>query len=184
MKTLVIHPNDRSTWFLENVYKDIENLTLVTGNVSRNEVKSMIRDHDRVMMMGHGSPGGLFSVGQFPSQSNNGYIIDSEMVELLKEKDNSIFIWCNADQFVERHNLKGFYTGMFISEVGEAMYCGLPKTRQPEVDESNFSFVDIMGECIEHDPKTIHFIAKERYGKLVEDNPVAKYNHERLYVNQ
>ena len=118
MKTLVIHPNDRSTWFLENVYKNIENLTLVTGNVSRNEVKSMIRDHDRVMMMGHGSPGGLFSVGQFPSQSNNGYIIDSEMVELLKEKDNSIFIWCNADQFVERHNLKGFYTGMFISEVG------------------------------------------------------------------
>ena len=56
MKTLVIHPNDRSTWFLENVYKNIENLTLVTGNVSRNEVKSMIRDHDRVMMMGHGSP--------------------------------------------------------------------------------------------------------------------------------
>ena len=106
------------------------------------------------------------------------------MVELLKEKDNSIFIWCNADQFVEKHDLKGFYTGMFISEVGEAMYCGLPKTRQPEVDESNFSFVEIMGECIDNDSTTIHTIAKEKYGELVGTNPVAKYNHERLYLNQ
>ena len=184
MKTLVIHPNDKSTWFLDVVYKNIEDLTLVTGNVSRSEVKSMIREHDRVMMMGHGSPGGLFSVGQFPSQKNNGYIIDTEMVEPLKEKDNSIFIWCNADQFVEKHDLKGFYTGMFISEVGEAMYCGLPKTRQPEVDQSNYSFVEIMGECINNDPTMIHTIAKEKYGELVDTNPVAKYNHERLYINQ
>ncbi len=184
MKTLVIHPEDSTTWFLNRVYENIENLTLITGNVSKNEVKSMIRDHDRVMMMGHGSPGGLFSVGQFPSTTNNGYIIDEEMVELLKEKDNSVFIWCNADKFVERYDLKGFYTGMFISEVGEAMYCGLPETKQPEVDESNFGFVDIMGECVDTDPKTMHFIAKSKYGELIDHNPVAKYNHERLYVNQ
>ena len=47
MKTLVIHPEDSSTWFLNRVYENIENLTLVTGNVSKEEVKSMIRDHDR-----------------------------------------------------------------------------------------------------------------------------------------
>jgi len=64
------------------------------------------------------------------------------------------------------------------------MYCGLPKTRQPEVDESNFSFVEIMGECIDNDSTTIHTIAKEKYGELVGTNPVAKYNHERLYLNQ
>jgi|SRR6056300_1029352 hypothetical protein len=181
MKTLVIHPKDSTTHFLDIVYRNIDDLTLITGGVSKDYVMEQIKTHDRVMMMGHGSPGGLFAVGQF--DQTRGFIIDHECVELLKEKDNSVFIWCNADQFVERYDLKGFYTGMFISEVGEAMYCGLPETEQPEVDESNYSFVEIMGECIDHDPKTIHFVAKERYGKLVDHNPVAKYNHERLYVN-
>jgi hypothetical protein len=180
MKTLVIHPQDDSTFFLDIVYRNIEDLTLITGGVSKLELAELIIEHDRVMMMGHGSPGGLFSVGQF--KTNNGYIIDNSFVDLLKEKDNSVFIWCNADKFVESHDLKGFYTGMFISEVGEAYYCGLPETEQPEVDESNYSFVEIMGECIDHDSKTIHFIAKERYGRLIDHSPVAKYNHERLYV--
>jgi hypothetical protein len=181
MKTLVIHPEDSSTHFLDIVYRNIEDLTLITGGVSKEYIKEQIKTHDRVMMMGHGSPGGLFSVGQF--ENSNGYIIDQSFVDLLKEKDNSVFIWCNADKFVEKYELKGFYTGMFISEVGEAYYCGLPDTEQPEVDESNYSFVEIMGECIDYDPKTIHFIAKERYGKLIDHNPVAKYNHKRLYVN-
>tara|TARA_B110000285_G_scaffold118974_1_gene134768 strand:- start:552 stop:1106 length:555 start_codon:yes stop_codon:yes gene_type:complete len=183
MKTLVIHPEDSSTWFLNRVYENIENLTLVTGNVSKEEVKSMIRDHDRIMMMGHGSPGGLFSVGNFPSVSNNGYIIDESFVELLSTKKDSVYIWCNADQFVDRFDLKGFYTGMFISEVGEAYYCGLPGTKQPEVDESNFKFVDLMGEHINNETIKIHEKVKEEYGLLVEHNPVANYNHQRLYIN-
>ena len=182
MKTLVIHPEDPTTHFLDIVYRNIQDLTLVTWcDEHKDFIREQIKLHDRVMMMGHGSPGGLFSVGQF--KTNNGYIIDESFVDVLKEKDNSVFIWCNADKFVERHGLKGFYTGMFISEVGEAYYCGLPDTEQPEVDESNYSFVEIMGECIDYDPKTIHFIAKERYGKLIDHNPVAKYNHKRLYVN-
>lgn len=181
MKTLVIHPQDDSTFFLDIVYRNIEDLTLITGGVSKDELREEIKRHDRIMMMGHGSPGGLFSVGQF--NTNNGYIIDSGFLDVIGEKKNSVFIWCNADQFVKRWNLKGFYTGMFISEVGEAYYCGLPNTEQPEVDESNYSFVEIMGECINYDSKIIHQIAKTRYGQLIEHNPVAKYNHERLYVN-
>jgi len=183
MKTLVIHPEDSSTWFLNRVYENIENLTLVTGNVSKDEVKSMIMDHDRIMMMGHGSPSGLFSVGQFPSIKNNGFIIDESFVEVLSTKKDSVYIWCNADGFVNKFNLKGFYTGMFISEVGEAYYCGLPGTKQPEVDESNFGFVDLMGEYINNDSENIHIKVKEHYGMLVEHNPVAKYNHQRLYIN-
>lgn len=181
MKTLVIHPEDSTTFFLDIVYKNIEDLTLITGGVTKEYIREQIKKHDRVMMMGHGSPGGLFSVGQF--NGTNGYIIDESMVELLKEKDNSVFIWCNADRFVERFDLKGFYTGMFISEVGEAYYCGLPDTEQPEVDESNYSFVEIMGECIDLDTKHIHEVVTTRYGHLIDHNPVAKYNHERLYIN-
>jgi hypothetical protein len=182
MKTLVIHPKDNSTHFLDIVYKGIENLTLITGGVTKDYIKEQIKSHDRVMMMGHGSPGGLFSVGQF--DNSHGYIIDDSFVELLSEKDNSVFIWCNADRFVDRFELKGFYTGMFISEVGEAYYCGLPNTEQPEVDESNYRFVEIMGDCINNDTPTIHTMVTEQYGELIENNSVARYNHERLYLNQ
>ena len=182
MKTLVIHPEDSSTWFLKRVYENIEDVTVVTGNVSKNEVRSMVRDHDRIMMMGHGSPGGLFSVGNFPSVTGNGYIIDESFVELLSTKKDSVYIWCNADQFVDRFELKGFYTGMFISEVGEAYYCGLPGTKQPEVDESNFGFVDLMGEKIDEyflkeillDKKCLNYLIKIRklllwYKKQIEN---------------
>lgn len=133
MKTLIIHPADSSTSFLDIVYNPIPDKTVITGGVTKTEVQRLIREHDRVMMMGHGSPGGLFSVGQFDTGGQygyGGYIIDQTMVPALKEKDNSVFIWCNADKFVNTFKLKGFYSGMFISEVGEALYCGLPGTEQ------------------------------------------------------
>jgi hypothetical protein len=103
------------------------------------------------------------------------------MVSLLKEKDNSVFIWCNADQFVEYHGLEGFYSGMFISEVGEANYCGLPGMDQSEVDESNYAFVNIISKYINEDKNIIHENVKKEYGILAEENPIALYNNNRLY---
>ncbi len=181
MKTLIIHPKDDSTSFLDIVYKNIPNKTVVTGGYTKMEVKKMIFEHDRVMMMGHGSPAGLFSVGQFPL--SGGYIIDQITVPELKQKDDSVFIWCNADRFVETHNLKGFYSGMFISEVGEASWCGLPGTPQEVVDESNFGFCEILSNHINEPTELIHQKVKTEYGLIAENNPVAFYNNKRLYYS-
>jgi hypothetical protein len=185
MKTLIIHPKDDSTFFLDIVYKNIPDKTVVTGGVSKYEVMKLIESHDRVMMMGHGSPGGLFSVGQFTEMGSKygGYIIDQSTVPLLKEKDNSVFIWCNADRFVNTFGLKGFFSGMFISEVGEALYCGLPGTPQEMVDESNYGFCNIIAKYINEDKKMIHEKVTGEYGLIAEENPVALYNNMRLYVN-
>jgi hypothetical protein len=180
MKTLIIHPKDPSTSFLDIVYESIPNKTVITGGVTKSELGELIQEHDRVMMMGHGSPGGLFSVGQFLN-TQGGYIIDSSMVSLLSEKDNSVYIWCNADRFVEPHGLKGFYSGMFISETGEASYCGLPGTSQDVVDESNYGFVNIISKHINEDTETIHENVLKEYGEIANNNPVALYNHKRLY---
>lgn len=181
MKTLIIHPKDKSTQFLDIVYENIPNKTIITGGITKEEVRTLIEEHDRVMMCGHGAPMGLFAVGQF--KQSGGFIIDHTMVDLLSKKDNSIFIWCNADQFVERFKLKGFYSGMFISEVGEAYYCGLPGTSQEVVNESNFGFCELLSECI-NEPQDVMFdTIKETYGKIAEENPVALYNHNRLYLS-
>lgn len=179
MTTLIIHPEDPSTSFLDIVYSGITDKTLVTGNVTKTELAEMIDNHDRIMMMGHGSPWGLFSVGKF--KNSGSYIIDNSLVWLLSQKKDNVFIWCNADQFVNRHGLKGFYSGMFISEVGEAYYCGLPGTTQDIVDESNFGFCHILSEYINEDKNTIYDNVKTEYGIIAKDNPVALYNHKRLY---
>lgn len=179
MKTLIIHPKDNSTSFLDIVYRPIKDKTVITGGITKPELCELIKEHDRVMMMGHGAPYGLFSIGQF--KNTGGFIIDHSVVPLLKEKDNSVFIWCNADQFVRKHELKGFYSGMFISEVGEASYCGLPGTPQEVVDESNYGFCNIISKYINEDTNTIHENVTKEYGLIAEENSVAYYNNLRLY---
>lgn len=183
MKTLIVHPKDDSTFFLDIVYKNIPDKTIITGGITKTELKELIKSHDRVMMMGHGSPGGLFSVGQFKGDGSRyaGYIIDETIVPLLEEKDNSVFIWCNADKFVDHFGLRGFYSGMFISEVGEASYCGLPGTPQEVVDESNYGFCNIIAKYINEDTESIHTKVTNEYGLIAEENPVALYNNNRLY---
>ena len=183
MNTLIVHPKDHSTTFLDIVYKDIPNQTLITGGISKTELKELIKEHDRVMMMGHGSPHGLFSVGQFKNEDwkySSGYIIDQEMVPLLEEKEHNVYIWCWASTFVENNNLKGFSSGMFISEVGEANAMKVYGTDQDIVDESNYGFVNIVNKFINEDSNTIYDNVIKEYGLIAEQNPIALYNHNRI----
>ncbi len=179
MKTLIIHPQDSSTSFLDIVYESIENKTVISGGVTKSELHELIESHDRIMMMGHGSQFGLFSVGQFVNCGS--YIIDQTVVPLLETKTDNVFIWCNADKFVNEYELKGFFSGMFISEVSEASYCGLPSTPQEVVDESNYGFCNIISKYINNDTNTIYENVKREYGVIAEENSVALYNNLRLY---
>jgi len=181
MKNLIIHPADASTDFLKPIYANISDAIILNGGASKDQVKELITQHDRVIMLGHGSPFGLFSIGQFAG--NNGYIVDSTMVDVLKHVE-CISIWCNADQFMVKHELSGFYSGMFISEVGEAMYCGLPGTPQETVDASNHYFSQLLGEVINEPLSAINDYVTDNYGLLTEDNPVALYNYNRLYLTE
>jgi hypothetical protein len=179
MKTLIIHPKDSTTSFLDIVYEPIENKTIISGGITKEELHELIKSHDRIMMMGHGSPFGLFSIGQF--KRSGGYIIDHTTVPLLEEKKDSVFIWCNADKFVLEYELWGFYSGMFISEVGEALYCGLPGVPQEMVDESNYGFCEIISKYINENTDGIYENVRKEYGIIAEENPVALYNNLRLY---
>jgi len=179
MTNLVIHPTDRSTDFLKPIYANITDATILHSGVNKAQIAKLISEHDRIIMLGHGSIHGLFSIGQFDGE--NGYVIDSTMVPLLLEKE-CISIWCNADQFMNKHQLNGFYSGMFISEVGEAMYCGLPGMEQETVTASNDYFAELLGEVINEPLSVIHEHVIYNYGLLIEDNPVALYNYNRLYL--
>lgn len=64
MKTLVIHPKDYSTDFLSAIYKTKE-VELIDLKVSQGKLESAIRAHDRVIMLGHGDPMGMYGFGEY-----------------------------------------------------------------------------------------------------------------------
>lgn len=129
MNTLVIHPYDPTTDFLGVIYKD-KYWTVIRENVSKKVLIENIKAHKRIVMLGHGYEGGLFGFDRV--------VINSELVYLLREKQ-CVCIWCNAQYFVEKYELKGFYTGMIISDDMEAnMYC--VNTEPEEIKESNALF--------------------------------------------
>ena len=87
MKTLVIHPDDRSTDPLKSVYAGLNNLTVITGGISVEEVHQMIVEHDRVIILGHGTPNGLMSIGKFTSNYSSFYVVDERIAKELAKKN-------------------------------------------------------------------------------------------------
>lgn len=181
LRTLIIHPDDRSTDFLKPIYERIPFKTIITGTLKQEQVHEEIDKHDRIIMMGHGCPLGLFSTIAF-YKDGGGLIISEKTVKHLRFKDN-IFIWCNADKFVKEHKLGGLYSGMFISEVSEAVACDVKGVDQNIVNESNNAFATIMCNTIHKPSSYIQKMVLKEYGKLAETNPVAYYNVNRIYVS-
>jgi len=182
MKTLIIHPTDASTDFLRPIYKNVTNSTLITGDITKAELLELAHHHDRIMMMGHGSPQGLFAVSQFPDEGHMTYIVDHSFVPALKNKDN-IFIWCHANKFVETHQLNGFYSGMFISEFLEAVMYDYD-VEDSVINESNDTFSEIVSAHANKPGDIIYKNVIELYGELAERNPIARFNFERICLNQ
>jgi len=180
MKTLIIHPEDYSTEFLSQIYAPIVNKTVITEEVSKSEIPKLIESHDRVLILGHGSPDGLLSVDMFPDAGS--YIIDDSMVIPLKNKTNSVFIWCHADKFVQRHGLLGLYSGMFISQDTEASYYGVDYMDWGLIDQSNDRFAVIVSKYLNESMEILYQKLLYEYELLARTNPIARFNLERLYL--
>lgn len=168
MKTLVIHIQDETTDFLYKVYANNNWDMIDHSNYSSDELKEVIDMYDRVVMLGHGSPDGLFG--------DYGFIIDESFGPLLASKE-TVCIWCNADQYVQRHGLTGFYTGMFISEVQEAEWMNIYDSTNKSVEFSNNKFVELLSEHIFTDG----ILDKIKDAYKVDNDSVVAYNNRRLY---
>ena len=164
-KTLVIHPTDPTTDFLKIIYAN-RGFTEENADFEPDRLKSLIREHDRIVMLGHGFHHGLL----------NGYdtIIDDLFVPILKEKE-LVGIWCFAKTFFDQHGLSGFHTDMFISEKPEAIVMGVNAT-ELEIEQSNIAFSKavrsylFLPECLDR--------IKSSYSKRTSN--IAQYNLMRL----
>ena len=181
MKTLVIHPADHTTEFLTAIYANLNNKTVIKGGVSKPELREMIAEHDRILMLGHGSPYGLLNPDQFPNAGF--YIVDDSMVSALKNKPNNLYIWCFADHFVKRNNLSGLNCGMFISEVREAYSYGFEDVEWDIIEKSNELFSYIVSKHIDEPMGVLYEKLIYKYGLLARSNPVARFNLERINLS-
>lgn len=177
METLIIHPADITTSFLERIYNNNSNIHLITTQVSNSRITDEIIRHDNIILLGHGTEYGLLSKNHPDDMFFNRYIIDSRHVQFLREK-NVVGIWCNAKIFAERYDLRGLFSGMIISEVEEALPCGV-LTDQEEISSENVNFAENLRYCLEnYDLSSI----PSEFSKLNSANTqLTNFNYNSLY---
>lgn len=149
--------------------------TLLT-NPTRAEVVKVLGENptETLMCLGHGSPSGLFA-----EDWGCGNVIDSSMVHLLKDRE-IIGIWCYASDFARRHNLKGFFTYMFISNLNEARYHGKGMGATDEiVYEENLKFSNALNELITNETPLDQWVEK-LYENCNHELPFVEYNYSNL----
>ena len=165
-RTLVIHPSDITTDFLNVIYQGTD-WTVINHDVPDLYLRKQIMTHDRIIMLGHGFPGGLFGYGKI--------VINESHVELLRTK-NLVAVWCFANRFFEPHGLLGIYTDMIISEAVEAELFGCPYTDH-FIDSSNKQFALAVKDSINSDEPIQTF--KSMYRSNL--NPVINWNQDNFY---
>lgn len=174
---VVIHANDPTTGFLSRLYDQRKDVSVRIAEGSTNEaVRRALREGDTVMMLGHGNPYGLFSTPDKNGRYERFLITDSH-VQFLRDK-TCIGIWCHADQFAQRYQLHGLFSGMIISELQEAIDHGIEATKD-EIDREMVKFAQRLRHCIDnYDLEEVPMRMKE-----LDDvkSPLTTFNYDRLY---
>ncbi len=165
-KTLVIHPADPSTDFLKIIYKD-RGFTEITESFDSENLKQLMKEHERIVMLGHGYHHGLLHYMQT--------VIDASFVPILREKE-LVGIWCFAKSFFDHHGLSGFHTDMFISEPIEASVMGVLASDE-SIELSNATFAKLLRNNLFH-PNCLQRV-KRSYLKL--NLEVSTYNGLRFF---
>lgn len=179
--TLVIHCEDRSTDMLSQIYEGKNWDILRDGNIDKSELHKLLESHDRIVMLGHGTPSGLIN------KQGSGYVIGDEEAPYLKGKKLFV-IWCNADKYFDKHNIGDgqFITGNMPSEVWECKAAGCGDISSQLMLE-NITYwsklcADVVEKALNGDAQgAVDYIRKhyiDKYG----NHKVTIYNAERTKV--
>ena len=156
------------------LYKDLENVTLFDSWEQRDEILKAIAaapKDEPILLLGHGSPAGLLDM-------RCGLIITTSDAELLKDRPNLVGIWCYASSYACIHGLKGFFSGMFISEEAEAWANDVDADAE-EVDEKVWDFSERFGNML-REGKPLSEIAAELMDPRHKVSDLTRFNYDRL----
>ena len=174
---LVIHPDDRSTDMLKAVYEGKGYDVINDGSISQEDLIKAIEEHDTIIMLGHGTPDGLLAGDK--KLGFIGYLIHDGHADLLKTK-KTYSMWCYSDEYFERHGMKGFHSGMIISEEIEALMNGIVGYSDEDIAESLMPLMYAMHDTLEmEDLEEMKRVILERYNA---DDPVTAFNRENILI--
>lgn len=175
---IVLHQDSQhDTSVMKALYDGLDNIKLLY-NPKRVEFERVMRENPNEMFMciGHGTSFGLFGY----HETNNTFIIDSNNVHLLKDRDN-ICIWCNACDFAKQFSgIRGFFTDMFISNPSEAKAYGFIGHTEKETDEQNIKFCNYIRNLISNKTDLSEW-AEKLQGLCDKDIDFVAFNYGILY---
>lgn len=146
---IVIHPKDKTTEFLKKIYSGKNHIKLIDETWNNRRIRETIGTADKneiVMMLGHGCVQGLFA--PFNNQQFGRLIIDNRIVYLLREHP-CVGIWCYANEFAKKYELKGLFSGMVVSSKDEADMNGLDVEGESIYDLNN-QYASDLSYCFDH----------------------------------
>ena len=85
----------------------------------------------------------------------------------------------DADKFVRKYKLKGFATGMIISDSCEAMQLKVPFSKM-SLDQSNALFAKIIADNITNNKKELFEDLSKRYA--ANNNSVLEFNKNNFFT--
>lgn len=176
-KVLVIHPDDRTTDMLKAVYEGKGYDVISDIYISDEELVEAIREHDTIIMLGHGLPTGLLACDRTAGYFR--FIINDDHADLLKTK-KTYSMWCYSNEFFERHGMNGFHSGMIISEEIEARYFGIDGYSDKDIAESLMPLMYAMHDTLEMDDlEEMRRVILERYNAT---DPITRFNRGNILI--
>lgn len=171
---IVVHPTDPSTAMLGAIYEGLDDVKLFDSYLQREEIIAAIAaapKDEPILLLGHGSPYGLFDM-------RYGYIVRDSDARILEGRPNLVCIWCYASSYAYRHGLKGFFSGMFISEPEEAYVNGV-EASDAEIEFCATDFAQRFGDMLRAG-KTLKEAATELMDPRHIDSDLTEFNFSRL----
>ena len=171
---IIIHVDSmEDTARLKAAYEGIDG-NVILYNPTRKEVELELSvNDDDMMLLGHGSRYGLFSPDW------KGYVFDWRLARKYCANRKVIGIWCYASEFADTFELHGFFTSMFISNLGEALDLGFPNNTNEDILDEMSLFCNHINKFIKEDTPM------EMWVPMLQDNchrekDFVRFNYEAL----
>lgn len=172
---IVVHPYDPSTRFLSLIYEDIPGVKFFDSFLQKDAIISSIKEapgDEPILLLGHGS---LYGLCDFRTV---GPVIGDTEAGILRDRPNLCGIWCHASVFAHFHDLKGFFSGMFVSEYAEALDEGV-QADPGEIEDMNWDFAGRFGELL-REGLSMEEIARRLSAPALMTSDLTEYNYRRL----
>lgn len=136
MKAIVIHPYDRTTLSLSNLYDKVNDACLIKEFVPNGQMRHILHGLPKdipLYLLGHGSDKGLFWRKDDTQPLFDGTIIDHRHRFYLQKWNTIIAIFCYAELWMKSMGLHGLCTSMVISSLEECKEYNVVSS-QEEID--------------------------------------------------